>query len=718
MPVPWSREDDRMIHDSRMTFETFVVGPANRLAFAAARRSAESPGASYNPLFLYSASGLGKSHILSAIAQHALRGEIGVKVVYQTLEGYLNDLMRDLERGVEDDTRARYSDADILLLDDVQFLTGQGQAQEMLLRTLDEVASRKGQVVLASDRPPAEIDGLDERLLSRFSGGLIVDIGQPDYETRVAIMQRKVEERGGNLAEGVARAMARFPFRNVRELQGALNRILAVQDLEERSVAMEELPVILGGGDEERVREFARAFGGNQEDGSRGSPASQGSPALVEPEWRRAFREAAEAVEVAGFSARRLHRSLERTPDGEEPKGWKGILDAFHADVERVRSIRRELDDLGNPWPDAAAAVLRDPDRLEDAEALVSSARERARPFPDLPAGSGLEGVSGAFPALAIRAAERVLAGDRPEYNPLYLHSPVPGRARSLLGAIGRTFQARRPSARIGFISVRQFSDEFIRAITDGVAGAWRERWWTVDLLLLHGVEELSNTERSQEEFFHLFEALKRRGARVVLAADRRPSAIQGVDDRLRSRFEGGLVTELGRGSEGEPGVQPSEAEAVRARESGEGELETGDRHRPPGETGSTGTAPGDRGGTTPPRPESTAVPSPPEREGVGVAGAGRGDGGRGDGGRGDGGRGEDVLAALRAFAGVGMEGASDDGSIGLVHEALRQGGRPNGAEAEEEGDDHWFPSPEKVVWIWRGRDERIVDDESRESLP
>ena len=692
-----------MIHDSRMTFETFVVGPANRLAFAAARRSAESPGASYNPLFLYSASGLGKSHILSAIAQHALRGETRVQVIYQTLEGYLDDLMRDLERGVEDDVRARDSDADILLLDDVQFLTGQGQAQEMLLRTLDEVASRKGQVVLASDRPPAEIDGLDERLLSRFSGGLIVDIGQPDYETRVAIMHRKVEERGGNLAEGVARAMARFPFRNVRELQGALNRILAVQDLEERAVAVEELPVILGGGDEERVGEFARALGGNEGDGSQGSPTSGRSTAPVEPEWRRAFQEAAEAVAVAGFSAHRLHRLLERTPEGEEPDRWRGILDAFHADVERVRSIRRELDDLGNPWPDAAAAVLRDPDRLDDAEALLSSARERARPFPDLPPGSGLEGVSGIFPALAIRAAERVLAGDRPEYNPLYLHSPTPGRARSLLEAIGRTFQARRPSARIGFISVRQFSDEFIRAISEGVAGAWRERWWTVDLLLLHGVEELSNTERSQEEFFHLFEALKRRGARVLLAADRRPSAIQGVDDRLRSRFEGGLVTELGRGREGDrdSGTEP-EADATRSwtRELDGEEPGTGESPR----SGTGFRDPADRTGPAAPQPpESAAAPSPPKGSGVGDA---------------DGGRGEEVLAALRAFAGIGTGDAADDGSIGLVEEALSQSGRQDGVEAEEGREAHWFPSPEKVVWVWRGLGDRIVDDEGRESFP
>lgn len=650
-----------MNYDSRMTFETFVVGPANRLAFAAARRSAESPGASHNPLFLYSASGLGKSHILSAIAQHALRGKAELQVVYQTLEGYLDDLMKDLERGVGKGTRTRYSHADILLLDDVQFLTGQGQAQEMLLRTLDEVASRKGQVVLASDRPPAEIDGLDERLLSRFSGGLIVDIGQPDYETRVAIMQRKMEERGGVLADGVARAMARFPFRNVRELQGGLNRILAVQDLEEREVTVEELSEVLGGGDEVRVAEFVRILGGYEEGGGQGTAGSTEVSVPVEPEWQRAFREAAEAVEVSGFSAQRLHRFLERTKPGEEPQGWRGILDGFHGDVERVRALRRELDDLGNPWPDAAAAVFRDPDRLDDAEALLSSARERSRPFPDLPPGSGLEGLSDTFPPLAIRAAERVLAGDRPEYNPLYLHSPTPGRARFLLEAIGRTFQARRPSARIGFISVRQFSDEFIRALSEGVAGAWRERWWTVDLLLLHGVEALSATERSQEEFFHLFEALKRRGARVLLAADRSPSAIQGVDDRLRSRFEGGLVTELGRGENGGQ-------EAGKESESGE----TAPEEAPLGPVGGT---------------------------------------------PGEGQRGREALDALRAFSRLGAEDGLNDSDLGLVETALEKGRGGERGEEEERGD-RWYPSREKVVWDWCRLEERIVDDEHRKSLP
>src|SRR5690606_2614016 len=182
--------------DPKLTFDAFVVGPANRLASAASRRAAESPGTSYNPLFIYSGSGLGKSHLLHAVAHQARKGNPRLRVHYQTLEGYLLELTQALESGTRDAIRDRYRDLDILLLDDVQFLAGQKEAQETLLGTLDALTASGSQIVLASDRPPAEINGLDARLVSRFSGGLIVDIGTPEYETRVAIIRRKVDEQG------------------------------------------------------------------------------------------------------------------------------------------------------------------------------------------------------------------------------------------------------------------------------------------------------------------------------------------------------------------------------------------------------------------------------------------------------------------------------------------------------------------------------------------
>ena len=183
--------------DPKFTFDSFVVGPASRLASAAARRAAESPGTSYNPLFLYSEPGLGKTHLLTAIAHKAKAAGSVEKVEYMALEEYLDKLEGTLSAG--DGEKSIYGELDILLLDDVQFLTGQPEAQEMLLKTLDHLTTSGGQIVLASDRPPADINGLDARLLSRFSGGLIVDLGAPEFETRVAIIRKKAQERGQTL---------------------------------------------------------------------------------------------------------------------------------------------------------------------------------------------------------------------------------------------------------------------------------------------------------------------------------------------------------------------------------------------------------------------------------------------------------------------------------------------------------------------------------------
>src|SRR5512143_2827633 len=185
--------------DPRFTFDSFVVGAGNRLTCAAARRVAESPGSSYNPLFVYSASGLGKTHLLVALGHHASRIHPGLAVVYDTLEHFMAGLTAAIGTGARDEFRASLQGVGLLLLDDVQFLAGHLRAQEELIQAWDTLLARGGQVVLTSDRPPTEIDGLDERLLSRFSGGLIVDVAAPEYETRVAIVRRKAGERGHKL---------------------------------------------------------------------------------------------------------------------------------------------------------------------------------------------------------------------------------------------------------------------------------------------------------------------------------------------------------------------------------------------------------------------------------------------------------------------------------------------------------------------------------------
>jgi chromosomal replication initiation ATPase DnaA len=651
-------DDGRMSDlDPRLTFENFVVGPANRLASAAARRAADAPGSSYNPLFLYGASGLGKSHILIAMAHQAARRSDDTRAFYRTMEEFLEELASALEAGDRDGIRDRYRDLDILLLDDVQFLAGQPEAQEMLLRTLDVLTSAGRQIVLASDRPPAEIDGLDARLLSRFAGGLIVDIAPPEFETRVAIVRRKAEERGQTLLPGVAEALARHPFRNVRELGGGLNRVLAVQELEGREVGTDDLPDLFG------------ATGGRS-----GGPVGDELEHLLagiagvldgreaEEPWRRAVREAAEAAEAQGFTSIRMRGLLD---DRHPPRDWEQRVARFHRDVERLSQLDEELDRLENPWPEAAASLLRDPDRVEEGEALLASVRERVRQFPALAPGPVLDELGSHFPQLPLKAAEQLVSAERPRYTPLFLWSDPPESARAVLAATGRSYRARETRTRMAVTSVADFAQDFIRALSEGVAGAWRERWWTLDLLLVHGVEDLSDTERAQDEFFHLFEALKRRGSRVMLVADRPPSRIGHIDDRLRSRFEGGLVLEaparelpeeFGRVEFAAEGESPR-ATVWHGLTLAEGEAEAG------------GDAPAATGAT----PAATTGPAV---------------------------RGDRSGAETAATAAAGS--------------AVDTPGSEAPAEATAAGEDgeaeSWHPDPERVVLVWPQLEERLVE--------
>lgn len=531
--------------DPRFTFDSFVVGPANRLAFAAARRAADAPGASYNPLFMYSSSGLGKSHILSAIAHYATRVHPEFGVVYLAIESFLEELTRAVAEGTEDDLRARYEELHILLLDDVQFLTGQKEAQEMLLRLLDELSKSGGQIVLASDRPPSEIDGLDERLVNRFSGGLIVDIAVPEYETKVAILRRKAEERGQTLEPGVAEALAKHSFKSVRELAGALNKVLAVQELEGKQVSAADAPQLAGM--DEAVTEGAPIAGQQllDEFGSFIEELSQTVARKVEREevpWRRLLRETVETFEKDGYAGTRLRRLLELDQSPEDPQE---VADQYRRDITRLRQIGKGLDRVGNPWPEAAIGLLKDPERLDEGESLLASALERVRPFPIVGDGPLLEDLAEHLPAVAVKAAQQLITQERPEYNPLFVWSSSEAGPLALLAATARSFTAHDRLSNVAITSAAEFSEDFIRALAEGVAGAWRERWWGVDLLLVYDVQALSGTERAQDEFFHLFEASNRKGAKILLTADRSPSGIEDIDDRLRSRFEMGLVVEV-----------------------------------------------------------------------------------------------------------------------------------------------------------------------------
>jgi len=211
-----------------LTFDSFVVGPSNRLAAAAAMKVAEEPGKVYNPLYIYSEVGLGKTHLLHAIG-HALTSR-GMRVMYVSSERFTNEYIKSIREGSADQFRERYRSSDALLIDDIQFIASKEQTQEGFFHTFNELHMSGKQVVVTGDEP-ARRSLLEERIISRLEGGLVVDIQPPDYETRYAILQSKSERSGAKAPATVLDMLARRTIMNVRELEGSLNRVIAYAQL-------------------------------------------------------------------------------------------------------------------------------------------------------------------------------------------------------------------------------------------------------------------------------------------------------------------------------------------------------------------------------------------------------------------------------------------------------------------------------------------------------
>ena len=547
-------------------FDSLVVGAANRLSATAARSVAESPGTGYNPLFVYADPGLGKTHLLMAIGHRALEINPNLRVEYLTLDDFVEAFHAALAAGQGEAYRRHVGEAHVLLLDDVQFLAHRREMQAELIRLTDYMQTEERQIVLASDRPPAEIEALDDRLIRRFAGGLVVDIAAPDFETRAAILSRRAQERKATFDRDVVDAVAALPFGNVRELIGALNRLIALQAVEDMPLgAMEAVAFLQGENDPpppdlpvpilvaaSQTPEVPVPVQAADVDPQAAAPdqaaADEFGSFLSEvvatvshqvESWRSRVAEHILRWEGQGYRTARLEALLEE----EVPADIDAVLEAYQQDIERLQALASEAEELASDI--AGSAVFRDPDQVAAAEDLVARAREGVTPPPGPSPLWQLEDlVESGGNRVALRSALAVAQDPGVRYNPLVIVGGS-GRGKThLLHGIGNVLGAQE-GAVVACLDANDFTSQLIDALEQERVAQWRTRYQRATALLIDDVNLLADKERTQEELYLLFNRLQADDRQMVFTSAVPLAQLTGIEPRLLTRLEGGLVVEL-----------------------------------------------------------------------------------------------------------------------------------------------------------------------------
>lgn len=513
--------------DPRFTFERLVVGAANRLAAAAARAVAEAPGTTYNPLYIYGGSGLGKTHLLTATAHLLQQLQPEAEVLALTLDEFSEQYHAAVSAGETSAFGHRLARVDLLLLDDLQFLTGRREMQAELLRLFTVMQESDRQIVCACDRPPSEIADVDERLISRLAGGLVVDVGLPEFEARVAILRAAIAERELAVPDAAITRLAERGISSVRELQGLLNQWIAQEAMGGR-----KMPTPMPGN--------VDALRPSGEFLSFLSDVAAVVQEQVET-WQVRLRETIAYWKGEGYRTAVLERalSLPQEPD------VVGLITVYVQAVEHLRALEREATAV-----DAALGgheLFRDPERLAEAEEYVEKALAGEMPPGGPNPAFTREGFDvGAANQLAVHAADAVIAQPGTRYNPLLITGPSGVGKTHLVHAIGNAIADRSAGAvAVACVHAQALVDELIAAIQQGTVERWRSRYRAAGALVIDDIQFLAGKERTQDEFFFVFNALIEDGKQIILSSDRAPGEIPDLAARLRSRFEGGLIAEI-----------------------------------------------------------------------------------------------------------------------------------------------------------------------------
>jgi chromosomal replication initiator protein len=322
----------------RLTFDSYVVGSCNQLAHAAAMAVSKMPSRSYNPLFVYGGTGIGKTHLMHAVGRSLLDNFGGMNVVYTSSERFMNELIACLKNGRMTQFHRHYRSADALLIDDIHVLAGKERTQEEFFHTFNDLYEHRKQIVVSSDSSPKELSGLFERLRSRFEWGLIVDVQPPDLETKIAILDKKAEDQGVRLPDDVRSYIATKTKSNVRELEGALTRLLAVSSLTGEPITLgmaQQTLKYMGASSDRRITidSIVRAV------------AEKFSLSAAQLKMKSNTRQIAYPRQIAMYLAKELtHASL---PEIGRAFGGKHHTTVLHS-VQKIEDLRHREEDLNN----------------------------------------------------------------------------------------------------------------------------------------------------------------------------------------------------------------------------------------------------------------------------------------------------------------------------------------------------------------------------------
>ncbi len=531
----------------RYTFGTFVVGPANQLAVSAARAVAEAPGTAYNPLVIHGGPGLGKTHLVMAIGQLANMLTPASTVTYLSLEEFQEAFQAAAAAGQTEAFRNRFSQVDFLLLDDVQYLSRRTDLQSELSRVLTQLQQSGKQVVLTGTKAPSEIEDLDDQLRANLAGGLVVDIGLPEFQTRIAVLEQRARERGAELAADVVETLARLEVSSIRELLGYLNRVVALQAVSEQALNADMVQALVAG---EGAALAAVGGGTPMPVGAGAAPSRDEFAAFLSDvteavehqveQWRTRLEAGIERWQQEGYRTARLEQLLLQ----DVSVAVDQALREFERDVKRLRSLAGVMQTVDPARVEDPAFT--DPDRVAEAEALVQEATKHQVPPPAPSAAWRFETyVEGEANRAALQAARVALEAPGVERPLVVLVGPSGVGKTHLLHAIGNALAAK-PSAMVACFSAQQFEDELEDALEGDRLGIWLSRYQPVTAFLLDDVQLLAGKERPQEELAHLIAQFRASHRQVVVTLTTAPRVSEGLGGELAALLEMGQVVAIG----------------------------------------------------------------------------------------------------------------------------------------------------------------------------